>query len=196
MSTVDRFNDAIRRIDEANREDPRMEIGGGLPQPKELLFSQRVYEWVRKLAPQASEALLLAARAHTLRRWVIPRENFPKTTEGYHAWRNALALYHAQEAVTILRGAGYEEATIECVQRLITRQDFPTNEDARTLEDADCLVFIETKLHNYLDEWDDEKTLRILQQTYFKMTPRGRSLIAQLQLPEASAAILRRAVGG
>ena len=65
------------KIDAANRDDPRTELVDGKPQSRELLFAQRVYEWVRKLVDHPSEELLLAARAHTLRRWLIPRDRYP-----------------------------------------------------------------------------------------------------------------------
>ena len=102
----ERLAEAIKRIDAVNNEDPRTELVDGKPRSRELLFAQRVYEWVRRLVDDPSEELLLAARAHTLRRWIIPRGRYPKTTAGYHQWRNALAQFHAQEAGEILGEAG------------------------------------------------------------------------------------------
>src|SRR3990172_4807621 len=104
MSDEERFAEAIRRIDALNGEDPRTEVVEGQPQPRELLFARRVYEWVRNLIVEPSEELLLAARAHTLRRWMIPRDRYPMTTPGYHQWRDALAAFHADEAARILQG--------------------------------------------------------------------------------------------
>src|SRR3990172_9081229 len=97
-----RFAEAIRRIDEANGEDPRRELVDGTAQARELLFARRVYDWVRMLVAEPSEELLLAARGHTLRRWMIPRDRYPRTTPGYHQWRDALAAFHADQAAEIL----------------------------------------------------------------------------------------------
>src|SRR5213083_154944 len=104
-----RFQDAIARFDAANSKDPR-----GI----ELPYAQQLSAWVERLAPDASEALRLAARCQHLRRWEIPRESYPRDRVGYLKWREALKHFHAEESGKILREAGYDEETVERVQRL------------------------------------------------------------------------------
>ncbi len=193
MQKDNRFAEAIKKIDAANQEDPRSELVDGRPQPRELLFAQRVYRWVEQLAEDPSEELLLAARAHTLRRWMIPRDRYPMTTVGYHQWRNALAQFHADEAETILHAVGYPAEQIQSIRDFITKKNWPENKEACVLEDADCLVFLETKLADYIDAWEDSKTLRILRRTIRKMTPEGRTRAFQLTLGERERELLRRA---
>jgi hypothetical protein len=154
-----------------------------------------VYDWVQKLAPNASEELLLAARAHTLRRWMIPRDQYPQTTMGYHQWRDALAQFHAQEASTILHAAGYSPDKVEAVRALITRETWPSNADARVLEDADCLAFLQSKLAGYIDAWGEAKTIRILKRTIRKMTPQAQALALQLSLGPHERELVQRAAG-
>ena len=189
----ERLAEAIKRIDAANKEDPRTELVDGRPESRELLFARRVYEWVRKLLDDPSEELLLAARAHTLRRWLVPRERYPKTTVGYHQWRDALARFHAKEAEEILRKVGYAADAIRCVKAFITKENWPAEPEACALEDADCLVFLETKLQNYVDEWEEEKTLRVLQRTLRKMTPDAREHALRLKLGKRERDLLHRA---
>lgn len=190
----DRFQEAIRMVDAANAEDSRTELLDGEARPRELLFATRVYDWVLRLVTDPSESLLLAARAHTVRRWRIPRDQYPKTTVGYHQWRDALAQFHAAQAAEILKTAGYGDDVIETVADLTTRKNFPGDADARTLEDADCLVFLETKLGDYLDEWDDRKTVNILARTLRKMTPEGRAQAFALALGAREQDLVRQAV--
>jgi len=187
-----RFNEAIARIDGANREDPRTQIVDGQAQSRELLFSRRVFDWIGRLADAPSEELLLAARAHTLRRWRIPRDRYPMTTIGYHQWRDALAQFHAEEAEAILRDVGYPGETVEKVRVFITRKNWPADREACVLEDADCLVFLETKLGEYLDDWDEAKTVRILKRTLRKMTPDARTRAMQLPLGDRERELLGR----
>ncbi len=189
-----RFAEAINRIDAANREDPRVELVNGEPQARELLFAQRVYDWVLKLVDHPSEELLLAARAHTLRRWLIPRERYPKTTAGYHEWRQALAQFHAKEVEEILRQVGYRADTIRRIGAFITKENWPGDREAQALEDADCLVFLETKLQNYIDEWEEDKILRILQRTFGKMTPEAQKHALNLKLAERERELVQRAI--
>ena len=193
MDRDQRFAEAIERIDTANREDPRTEIIDGQAHPRELLFAQRVYKWVEQLVTDPSDDLLLAARAHTLRRWVIPRDQYPMTTVGYHQWRNALAQFHAVEAESILRAVGYSDDNIQKIKAFITKNNWPENHEACALEDADCLVFLETKLRDYIDAWEESKTLRILERTLRKMTPDGRARAYQLKLGDRERELVRKA---
>ena len=193
MEAEQRFTEAIRLIDEANAEDPRSEEFEGSSHPRELLFSSRVFERIHELTDDPSEALLLAARAHTLRRWAIPRDQYEMNTVGYHQWRNALAKFHAEEAERILQGVGYPADVKERVTTLILRKNWPKDRDARLLEDADCIVFLEMKLHRYVDEWDEEKMIRILRQTIAKMTPEGREVAMSLRLGERERELVLKA---
>ncbi len=187
------FDEAIRRIDAANREDPRTEMADGEFQPREWLFARRVFQWVERLTPSASEELLLAARAHTVRRWIIPRDRYPRTVAGYHQWRDALAQFHANEAEQILREVGYPSDKIQAVRAFVTKANWPGNPEARILEDADCLVFLETKLDGYIDAWGENKTLRILRKTLRKMTPDAQARALGLNLGPRERAIVLRA---
>jgi hypothetical protein len=196
MEGETRFAMAIRRIDDANRLDPRTDVVEGAPYPRELHFAERVYTWVERLDARPSEPLRLAARAHTLRRWEIPRDRYPRTNPGYHAWRDALAEFHAEEAAKILRNVGYDEDLIEEVRVLITREQWPQNSDACTLEDADCLAFLELKLETYLDQWDEQKAVRILRRTLRKMSPTARELAHRLDLTLGAHDVLDKAAAG
>ncbi len=193
MQRDERFSEAIKKIDAANQEDPRSEMVDGQPQPRELLFAQRVYCWVEQLVEYPSEELLLAARAHTLRRWMIPRDEYPKTTAGYHKWRDALAQFHADEAESILRAVGYSDEMIHKINAFITKKNWPEDNEACALEDADCLVFLETKLRNYIDDWEESKAVHILQRALRKMTPDGRARALQLELGDRERELVRRA---
>ncbi len=93
---MSRFDRAIASIDAANREDPRRERDDhGIDQPKELLYARRMSGWLERLAPEASEALRLAARAQHLCRWRIERSSYPEGRAGYLRWRKAAKDAHA-----------------------------------------------------------------------------------------------------
>src|SRR6266550_4230613 len=106
MPVSDVFHAAIARFDAENSQDPKNE---------ELIYAQRMSNWLARLDPNASELLQLAVRAQHLRRWEIPRNRFPMDRAGYHRWRNELAAFHAKVAGEILREIGYDEATVERV---------------------------------------------------------------------------------
>ena len=82
-----RLQQALELIDLANAADPHRIDHGGSRQPKELVHAALVSQWIDRLAPEASEPLQLAGRAHHLERWVIPRASYPEGRKGYLAWR-------------------------------------------------------------------------------------------------------------
>lgn len=187
-----RFIRALDAFDQASGEDPRRQRFEECDYPRELVFSRRVTHWLLRLAPDAGEAVQLAARGHTLRRWEILRTRYPNDTAGYHAWRDATAAHSADAAEMLLRPIGYPDEVIRRVRRLITRELFPRDPDAQRLEDADCLAFLELKLTDYLDRWDEEKLARILTGTWMKMSEGARTLARQMPLDPRVGPLLKR----
>ena len=143
VDAMDRFDDALARIDAANAADPNRESHEGKEWPKELLYGRRMSAWLEKLAPEASDAVKLAARAQHIERWHIPRAKYDAGKKGYHLWRTTLYRYHAERAGAILAAAGYDLATVERVGALLQKKHLRSDEDAQTIEDAACLVFLE-----------------------------------------------------
>ncbi len=158
MSDTDRFQRVIRSIDEANSEDPNSEVVDGVAHPKELLYGKRMQEWVEKLDPRAPEALRIAARSQHIRRWEIPRGDYPMDRKGYLRWRTTLYGFHADKASEILRAAEYDDETIERVRALLQKRNLRTDADVQTLEDAAALVFLVHHLDEFLkrDDIGDE----------------------------------------
>jgi hypothetical protein len=142
MTESQRFARAIQRFDEENARDPNMEIADGVACPRELVYAERLTDWVLKLKPDASDALRLAARCQHICRWTIPRDTYERTKAGYLRWRAELKKFHAQKAGEILREVGYPDEIVTRVQALNLKKDFPQNPDSRVLEDALCLVFL------------------------------------------------------
>ncbi len=198
MSDTDRFQRAIRSIDEANSEDPNSEVVDGVAHPKELLYGKRMQEWVEKLDPGAPEALRIAARSQHIRRWEIPRGDYPMDRKGYLRWRTALYTFHADKASEILRAAEYDDQTIERVRTLLQKRNLRTDADVQTLEDAAALVFLVHHLDDFLkrDDIGHEKAVGIIRKTWKKMTERGHEAASALELSPESTALLEKALTG
>jgi hypothetical protein len=182
-----RFRTAIERFDAANAQDPR-----GV----ELPYAQRLSAWVERLAPAASEELRLAARAQHICRWVIPRESYPPGRIGYLKWREDLKQFHARKAGEILRQLGYEEAAVARVQELIRKRNFPRTAESCVLEDALCLMFLETQFAETTAKTGDEKMLGILQKTWRKMSPQAREIALTLPMGTGQRALVEKALAG
>lgn len=178
-----RFKDAIDAFDKRNAGDPNQEMVDGEPQPRELLYAQRMTDRLLQFMPEASEALQLAARSQHLQRWRIPRSEYPMTRVGYKQWRNRLMQFHAQEAGAVMAEVGYDEAAIDRVASLLKKRGLKTDPDAQALEDVICLVFLEHYAADFAAQHDKEKMVRILQKTWKKMSPEGHAAALELNLP-------------
>jgi hypothetical protein len=187
-----RFETALRRFDEENSRDPNRENS----QPRELLYAQRLTNWILRLCPNASEALRLAARCQHICRWESPRENYPMTRAGYLKWRADLKKFHAEKSGAILREVGYDEETIRVVQDLNLKKNFPADAETRTLEDALCLVFLEFQLADLAAKTAEDKTINALQKSWTKMTEAARAEALKLNYGEREKTLLQRALNG
>ena len=200
MNTSERFVAAIRRFDAANAEDPNREVDDCGERPKALVYAERLTAMLARFAPDASEALQLAARCQHLQRWKIPRSDYPMTRAGYHRWRNRLRDFHAELARAILVDAGYDDATIARVASLIRKEALKTDSEAQALEDAVALVFLESYLAEFVaghGDYEAAKLADILTKTARKMSPRGReAALSRIHLPRELADIVRNAIGG
>jgi len=188
------FDEALRRFDEENARDPNAEIAEGIPQPRELLYARRLSDWVLKLAPNASEELRLAARCQHICRWQIPRSSYPMTRVGYLKWRNDLKTFHANKAGDILRQVGYPNEVIVRVQDLNLKKNFPADPEARVLEDALCLVFLEFQFGEFAAKTDEPKVISILQKTWKKITPGAQECALKLPFSERERTLIQRAL--
>ena len=171
-----RFERAIAAIDAANADDPH---------GKELRHAQLATKWVRRLRPDAGEALLLAARGHHIRRWTIPRDSYPEGRGGYLRWRRDLQRQHAGDLEAILSTEGYDEATRSRVQDIVQKRRLASDPEVQTFEDALCLVFAEDQLAEFATRVDKDKLDDIIEKTKEKMSPEGRRLLAEVTDPSS-----------
>ena len=191
-----KFKEAVRLFDEANSEDPNQEEWQGNSYPKELLYGQRMSECLKDFAPNAPEALQLAARCQHIRRWEIPRDTYPMDKPGYHAWRNRLKVFHAEQAEAILQQVGYDQNQIDRVKFLLLKKQLRRDPDSQTLEDVICLVFLRYYFEDFARKHPEEKVIDILQKTWRKMSEEGRAAALELPLSVESGLLIQRAVAG
>lgn len=190
-----RLHRAVAAIDAVNAADPNRLRVAGTDRPKAQAEGELVSGWVRRLRPDASDALVLAARAHHIRRWTVPRSTYPDGRAGYLRWRRDLHELHAAEAATVLQPLGYDPATVERVQHLVRKRDLATDPDVQTLEDALCLVFLETQFGDLAARLDHAKLVGVLRKTAAKMSPAGLAALADADLSPAARAALAEATG-
>jgi len=191
---VSRFDDAIRRFDEANAEDPILETVDGEELPKEILYGRRMSARLDRFAPDASEAVKLAARAQHIRRWEVPRDTYPEGRAGYLKWRTDLYRRHGELAASILQEVGYENETAERVRTLLRKRGLKTDPDVQLMEDVACLVFLQHYFHDFAQKHDEAKLMSIVQKTWKKMTDEAHDAALRLDYAPEDLALIQKAI--
>lgn len=182
---TERFQRVIARIDALNQHDPSQQAFG---------YSQRLTAWVLRLEPNASEALRIAARGQHVQRWMIPRDRYERNRRGYLRWRETLKAFHATTITGLMREAGYPDAMIERVRRLILKKALGADPETQTLEDALCLLFLETQFADLRRKTAEETMREVLRKTWRKMSEPARAEARALPLQEADRRFLHAAI--
>lgn len=183
------FDTAFAAIDAANRDDPHRFEG----EPLALVEGRLAHAWVERLTDEPSDALLLAARAHHLRRWVVPRSTYPDGRSGYLRWRRDQKVRHADELRALLTGVGVDAPTIERAATLVTKTGLGSDPDAQVFEDALCLTFLATQLGSTAERLGDDRMVPVVAKTLAKMSDAGRRLATTVELDDHFAELVTEA---
>ncbi|KAL4787217.1 hypothetical protein BJX76DRAFT_345712 [Aspergillus varians] len=166
------------------------------PIPYELHYANQMTKYLSLHAPTASDSLRLAVRAQHLRRWEVPRTDFPATKIGYHSWRSHLGRRQAEIARGLCVEGGYTDDFAERVAALVRKEGLRggADEEVQVLEDVACLVFLEDQLEEFQSGYEEEKIIGILRRTWVKMSERGRELALGMDLSGRSRELVGRAL--
>ena len=193
--TMDAYSRAQTLIDQAHSADPTRAADG---RAAELVYAERMENWVKRLVSDATPLLRLAARCQHLERWSVPRASFPMTRPGYLNWRRSLYVKQAERARELLISAGVSANEAAEVATWVSKASLKTNAGSQALEDAACLVFLENEIEAFAAQHADyprEKFIDILRKTWKKMSPGAQALALGLKLPPAIGALVKEAVG-
>lgn len=183
MTALDgsRLAKAFEAIDEANSQDPSKVTADGRQVPAERLYGERMSQTLDELYPEASEILKVAARAQHIKRWTVPRSNYPMDRTGYLRWRTELKRKHATLTGELMQSSGYSEEEVARAGALIRKERLKQNAESQALEDVACIVFLKHYVDEFAAKHDDGKLIQILRKTWVKMSSHGHQ--AALALP-------------
>ncbi|POY36169.1 DUF4202 domain-containing protein [Flavobacterium alvei] len=189
------FEKAITWIDAENAQDPNHETYQSETYPKELLYSNRMYQRLLDFQPDASEAVRVATKAQHICRWKMPRESYPMDRVGYLKWREDLKKFHAQTTAGILVDAGYPQEFIDRVSFLIEKKLLKKDAETQLLEDVICLVFLEFYFDPFVQKHDREKMKNIILKTWNKMSEAGHQAALKINFSDSNLDLIKEALG-
>ncbi|MBC7845404.1 MAG: DUF4202 domain-containing protein [Flavobacterium sp.] len=189
------FQNASVWIDAENAQDPNTEIYQTKTYPKELLYSNRMYDRLMDFYPNASEQVQIASKAQHICRWKIARESYPMDRVGYLKWREDLKKFHAKLTAEILEKAGYSQDFIDRVSFLIEKKLLKKDEETQLLEDVICLVFLEFYFDPFVHKHDREKMKNIILKTWNKMSEAGHQEALKINFSQTNLQLIKDALG-
>ncbi len=151
--------------------------------PEDYPHARNVREWVRKLRPQASAAVQVAALAHDIERALperkVRREDYPD----FDAFKRAHARNSARVTGEILDEFDLTDAFKKRVSYLIEHHEFGGREDEEllALKDADALSFFDVNLPYYAKRHTPEEILFRMRWGIQRLSPRGRAFLPRFQ---------------
>lgn len=181
----ERLERVLRDIDTYNERDPHH---------REKPYSERLTHWVLQLKPDASAALRIAARGQHIGRWTVPREAYPMDRGGYLRWRENLKRFHATTVAEIMEKQGYSSEEVDQVRRVILKKNIQGDPDTQTLEDALCLIFLESQFEELKRKTPDAKMVDIIRKTWRKMSVQGQTAALSLELPREHRTLIESAL--
>ncbi|KAG8533384.1 uncharacterized protein KY384_002167 [Bacidia gigantensis] len=192
----DTYAKVFHLIDSAHGEDPKKVTVNGKETPYELLYSNKMSNYLEKRDPSASIVLQVAIRAQHLRRWEVPRDSYPMTKVGYHGWRTFLKKRQAELARQMCLDSGFQADEADRVGHLIRKEDLKQDQETQILEDVACLVFLDDQFEQFETQHDEAKIISILRKTWGKMTERGHDLAFEIPMSDRCKELVTKAVSG
>jgi len=193
---MNKLDAAFQLFDAYNKQDPRNFEWDGTTYPQEYFFAIKLYDWILKLDPAASEELLLASRSQHIGRWEIPRESYPEGREPYLKWRKDLAQHHATITGNLMKQAGYDTDSIERVSQIILKKRIKVDADVQTMENALCLVFLQYQYEDFRKKYRNEpdKMINILRKSLLKMDSHGHGFALGLNFTPQGLDLIKQAM--
>ncbi|MCL5427363.1 MAG: DUF4202 domain-containing protein [Gammaproteobacteria bacterium] len=190
------FDQTLIAIDTLHAEDPRSTtLSDGTIMPQELAYAQRMSGWLDRVHDAPDEVLRLAVRAQHLQRWLVPREAYPEGRIGYLTWRRDQATRAGDTTAKLMREAGFTAEDADRAATIIGKKGLGRDPDVQALEDCACLVFLENYFADFSRKIEHDHMVRIVQKTWRKMSPRAHELALTLPMSDASAALVKEALG-
>jgi hypothetical protein len=168
MNSIDCAKHKIRRVIAGSQvpEDPR--------------HADNTLKWLLRLAPDADEALQLAALGHDIDRAIeeikVRRADF----DDYDAFKAAHARHGAELLRPILTACAVDQAIIDETCRLVTAHEVGGDWRVDLLKDADSISYFDVNLLLYYQREGRAETKRRSLWGYRRLTARAREIVKNI----------------
>ena len=182
VNSIDRAKEKIRLIISTSRvpEDPQ--------------HAGNTLKWLLHLAPDANDALQLAALAHDIDRSKEKTKVMRSDFDSYDAFKSAHACNGAKILRPILIACSVEQDIVNEACRLVKAHEIGGDLDADILKDADSISYFDVNLPLYYQREGWNETMRRSCWGYRRLSPRAQEIVKQFRYKEESLTCLLREV--
>lgn len=154
------------------------------------------WQWLLRLAPDASLALQLAALLHDVERLRSePERRVEQHAGDYQQFKDQHAARGAELAAALLREAGLADALVRETTRLIAAHERRSDDrELALLNDADALSFFALNSAGFADYYGPEHTQKKIAYSSNRLSARARAHLAHMRLRPDVRAMLGRAL--
>lgn len=150
------------------------------PVPSDAAHSRLTLAWLLRLAPEAPEALIIAALAHDLDRAItgITERDMPQGMNK-RDFKQAHAARSAGFIAPLMRAYGYADTAIAAVQHLVENHEQGVDRESTLLMDADSLAFFQDSIPTYLERNGLARTRKKIEEMYRRLSDQDGKRLAE-----------------
>lgn len=148
--------------------------------PQSLKHAEGVLRWVKQLKPDADLAMELASLGHDLdtckEEWRVKKDGF----QDEQTFKQAHAQKSAELLGELLRKYGFDEELITRATQLVTSHEYATDEDSRTIMQAEAISFFEYNLPIYFLQKGEARTRDKIKTMWSKLSAEQQPPVRQI----------------
>lgn len=154
------------------------------------------WQWLLRLAPEASLAVQLAALFHDVERLRSePERRIEQHAADYQRFKDRHAARGAELAAAVLREVGLSDEVVREATRLIATHERRTGDrELALLNDADALSFFSLNSAGFADYYGAEHTQKKIAYSLNRLSPHARRQLAHMRLRPGVRAMIGRAL--
>lgn len=182
VGSVERAKERIRQVISGSRV------------PEDARHADNTVEWLLRLAPDAGEALQLAALAHDIDRAIEEQKIRRADYADYDDFKAAHACNGAGILRPILTACGVEQVIVDEACRLVEVHEIGGDQSSDLLKDADSISFFEVNLPFYYQREGWDKAKQRSTWGYRRLSTRAKEIVKNIVYEEDELVRLVREV--
>ena len=173
MSIMERYEKLKKEIESILPKSPILSD----PKHSELVLKRLI-----ELAPNADEAMKIAALSHDIDRAITGiTEKDLKDYSKINEFKKEHSIRSARFIEELMQKHGYEENIIAKVKHLVENHEVGGDEESDVLMNADSLAYFDYNVPEYLKRNGEEQTIKKIRFMYYRLSPKAQTQVIKIK---------------